>query len=128
MLLFWYDSETNLLNSFAGSSISKSMFCDFSNGTMCQMTRYNDSGIGWEVVSSVPGGPSSDHTGLPTGNGTSHQGKGSKYQTEGFAVETTNVNNPCHGRWVHFALIFSCFSCIRIKQIFKLSAVLILYL
>lgn len=72
------------------------------------MTRRNDSGIGWEVVSSAPGSPSYDHTSLPTGNGTSHQGKGSKYDIEGLAVETTNMNNPCHGGGPHFALIFSC--------------------
>lgn len=118
MLLFRYGSESNLPNSFAGSSISKNMFCDFSNGTMCQMTHYNDSGIGWEVVSSAPGSPSSDHTGLPTGNDTSHQGKGPKYQIQGFAVKTTNVNNSCHVGRAHFALIFSS---IKTKTIFKLS-------
>lgn len=40
---------------------------------MCHMNRCSQNGIGWEIVSHAYGGPSSDHTGLPTGS--SHQGK-----------------------------------------------------
>uniref|UniRef100_A0A3P9NA49 Metalloendopeptidase n=1 Tax=Poecilia reticulata TaxID=8081 RepID=A0A3P9NA49_POERE len=44
-------------------------YCGFSNGMMCQMSRCSQGGIGWEVVTQVHGGPSSDHTSLPSGNG-----------------------------------------------------------
>ncbi|GAA6220350.1 meprin A subunit beta-like isoform X1 [Lates japonicus] len=54
------------------STIAFKMYCGFSNGAMCHMNRCSQKGSGWEMVSHAYGGPSSDHTGLPTGS--SHQG------------------------------------------------------
>uniref|UniRef100_A0A087XQ11 Metalloendopeptidase n=1 Tax=Poecilia formosa TaxID=48698 RepID=A0A087XQ11_POEFO len=51
------------------SSVAFNSYCGFSNGMMCQMSRCSQGGIGWEVVTQVHGGPSSDHTSLPSGNG-----------------------------------------------------------
>ncbi|XP_075907118.1 meprin A subunit beta-like [Nelusetta ayraudi] len=56
------------------SSVIKSLFCDFSNSTMCQMTKCGTRSIGWELVPSVLSGPYTDHTSLPTGNKTSGNG------------------------------------------------------
>lgn len=56
------------------SSVIKSLFCDFSNGTMCQMTKCGTRSLGWELVPSVLSGPYTDHTSLPTGNNTSSHG------------------------------------------------------
>uniref|UniRef100_A0A3Q4HFI8 Metalloendopeptidase n=1 Tax=Neolamprologus brichardi TaxID=32507 RepID=A0A3Q4HFI8_NEOBR len=60
--------ELNLLYK-CSSSIAFKMYCGFTNGTMCQMNRCSKSGNGWEMVTGVYGGPSSDHTNLPSGNG-----------------------------------------------------------
>ncbi|XP_027868277.1 meprin A subunit beta-like isoform X1 [Xiphophorus couchianus] len=51
------------------STVAFNSYCGFSNGTMCQMSRCSQGGISWEVVTQVYGGPSSDHTSLPSGNG-----------------------------------------------------------
>ncbi|XP_043973292.1 meprin A subunit beta-like [Gambusia affinis] len=51
------------------STVAFNSYCGFSNGSMCQMSRCSQGGISWEVVTQVPGGPSSDHTSLPSGNG-----------------------------------------------------------
>ncbi|XP_054902946.1 meprin A subunit beta-like [Poeciliopsis prolifica] len=51
------------------STVAFNSYCGFSSGTMCQMSRCSQGGIGWEVVTKVHGGPSSDHTSLPSGNG-----------------------------------------------------------
>ncbi|KAM9723725.1 uncharacterized protein ACNS7B_019030 [Menidia menidia] len=59
--------ELNLLYK-CNSTISFVMHCSFSNGTMCQM-----SGNSWELVKQVSGGPNSDHTSLPSGNGDNGQ-------------------------------------------------------
>uniref|UniRef100_A0A3P9NA21 Metalloendopeptidase n=1 Tax=Poecilia reticulata TaxID=8081 RepID=A0A3P9NA21_POERE len=48
------------------STVAFSSYCGFSNGMMCQMSRCSQGGIGWEVVTQVHGGPSSDHTSLPS--------------------------------------------------------------
>lgn len=50
------------------STIAFKMYCGFSNGTMCQMNRCSLSGDSWELVTQAYGGPSSDHTSLPSGN------------------------------------------------------------
>uniref|UniRef100_A0A3Q2VU81 Metalloendopeptidase n=1 Tax=Haplochromis burtoni TaxID=8153 RepID=A0A3Q2VU81_HAPBU len=57
--------ELNLLYK-CSSSIAFKMYCGFTNGTMCQMNRCSKSGNGWEMVTGVYGGPSSDHTNLPS--------------------------------------------------------------
>jgi len=49
------------------------MQCSFPDETMCQMTSCSQSGLGWEMVTNVTGGPMSDHTNLPSGSG--EQGK-----------------------------------------------------
>uniref|UniRef100_A0A3B5LRB2 Metalloendopeptidase n=1 Tax=Xiphophorus couchianus TaxID=32473 RepID=A0A3B5LRB2_9TELE len=51
------------------STVAFMFFCDFSNGMMCQMNSCAQSGSGWEVVTQVNSGPSTDHTTLPAGNG-----------------------------------------------------------
>lgn len=67
--------ELNLLYK-CNSSIAFKMYCGFTNGTMCQMNRCSKSGNGWEMVTGVHGGPSSDHTNLPSGNGNPGQDAG----------------------------------------------------
>uniref|UniRef100_I3KGU4 Metalloendopeptidase n=1 Tax=Oreochromis niloticus TaxID=8128 RepID=I3KGU4_ORENI len=67
--------ELNLLYK-CSSSIAFKMYCGFTNGTMCQMNRCSKSGNGWEMVTGVYGGPSSDHTNLPSGNGGQGQDAG----------------------------------------------------
>ncbi|CAI5663616.1 unnamed protein product [Oreochromis niloticus] len=67
--------ELNLLYK-CNTSIAFKMYCGFTNGTMCQMNRCSKSGNGWEMVTGVYGGPSSDHTNLPNGNGNQGQDAG----------------------------------------------------
>ncbi|XP_061803074.1 meprin A subunit beta-like isoform X1 [Nerophis lumbriciformis] len=58
--------ELNMLYK-CNSSISFMMYCGFVGGAICQMTKCSQSGLkGWQMVSQVAGGPSSDHTGLPS--------------------------------------------------------------
>lgn len=64
------------------SSIAFKMYCDFSNGTTCQMNSCSRSGDGWELVTQVNGGPSSDHSSLPNGNGD--RGKLAKFPDSEF--------------------------------------------
>ncbi|XP_036928736.1 meprin A subunit beta-like isoform X1 [Acanthopagrus latus] len=52
------------------STIAFKMYCGFSNGTMCHMSNCSQSGSSWEMVTRADGGPSSDHTSLPSGNST----------------------------------------------------------
>ncbi|XP_017270793.1 meprin A subunit beta isoform X2 [Kryptolebias marmoratus] len=63
--------ELNLLYK-CNSAIAFMFYCDFSNG-MCQMVQCSQSGTSWQVVTQVNGGPSSDHTTLPSGNGNNSQ-------------------------------------------------------
>ncbi|XP_054638939.1 meprin A subunit beta-like [Dunckerocampus dactyliophorus] len=59
--------ELNMLYK-CNSSISFLMYCGFVDGAMCEMTKCSQSGLkGWQMMSQVAGGPSSDHTGLPSG-------------------------------------------------------------
>ncbi|KAM4735218.1 meprin A subunit beta-like [Anableps anableps] len=54
------------------SSVAFLFYCDFSNGNMCHMSQMSgcaQSGNEWKVVTQVNGGPVSDHTTLPAGNG-----------------------------------------------------------
>ncbi|XP_070407237.1 meprin A subunit beta isoform X2 [Nothobranchius furzeri] len=64
--------ELNLLYN-CSSTVAFMFYCGFSNGTMCEM---NQSGSGWEVVTQVSGGPTTDHTSLPSGNGEHGQEEG----------------------------------------------------
>ncbi|XP_016529420.1 meprin A subunit beta-like, partial [Poecilia formosa] len=59
--------ELNLLYN-CNTTIASKFYCGFSNGSMCQMSRCSGFGSGWEVVTQAPGGPSSDHTTLPSGS------------------------------------------------------------
>ncbi|CAI5663611.1 unnamed protein product [Oreochromis niloticus] len=67
--------ELNLLYK-CSSSIAFKMYCGFINGNTCQMNRCSKSGNGWEMVTAVYSGPSSDHTNLPSGNGNQGQDAG----------------------------------------------------
>ncbi|XP_037532507.1 meprin A subunit beta-like [Nematolebias whitei] len=64
--------ELNLLYN-CNSSIAFMLYCGFSNGTTCSMDQCSQNGKGWEVVTQVSGGPSSDHTSLPSGSGNINQ-------------------------------------------------------
>ncbi|KAK5921867.1 hypothetical protein CgunFtcFv8_019188 [Champsocephalus gunnari] len=68
--------ELNLLYK-CKSTIAFQMQCSFPDETMCQMTSCSQSGLGWEMVTKVKGGPVSDHTSLPSGSG--EQGKDAGY-------------------------------------------------
>ncbi|KAM8868894.1 meprin A subunit beta-like [Spinachia spinachia] len=61
--------ELNLLYG-CNATIASKMYCDFSNGTMCQMNRCSKGGSSWEMVTNVVAGPRSDHTNLPSGGDT----------------------------------------------------------
>ncbi|MEQ2204537.1 hypothetical protein XENOCAPTIV_014829 [Xenoophorus captivus] len=67
--------ELNLLYS-CNASIAFKFYCGFSNGTMCRMSRCSRGENDWEVVTQVHGGPSSDHTNLPSGSGDNGQKAG----------------------------------------------------
>ncbi|KAL3059750.1 hypothetical protein OYC64_014363 [Pagothenia borchgrevinki] len=68
--------ELNLLYK-CKSTIAFQMTCSFPDETMCQMTSCSQSGLGWEMVTHVTGGPVSDHTSLPSGCG--EQGEDAGY-------------------------------------------------
>ncbi|XP_033976381.1 meprin A subunit beta-like [Trematomus bernacchii] len=68
--------ELNLLYK-CKSTIAFQMQCSFPDETMCQMTSCSQSGLGWEMVTNVTGGPVSDHTNLPSGSG--EQGEDAGY-------------------------------------------------
>ncbi|XP_033976679.1 meprin A subunit beta-like isoform X3 [Trematomus bernacchii] len=68
--------ELNLLYK-CKSTIAFQMTCSFPDETMCQMTSCSQSGLGWEMVTNVTGGPMSDHTNLPSGSG--EQGEDAGY-------------------------------------------------
>uniref|UniRef100_A0A3Q3FVY3 Metalloendopeptidase n=1 Tax=Kryptolebias marmoratus TaxID=37003 RepID=A0A3Q3FVY3_KRYMA len=58
--------ELNLLYKCSKSFM---FYCGFSNGTMCEMNQSLQNGSHWEVVTQVDGGPSYDHTNLPSETG-----------------------------------------------------------
>ncbi|KAJ4922791.1 hypothetical protein JOQ06_022778 [Pogonophryne albipinna] len=68
--------ELNLLYK-CKSTIAFQMQCSFPDETMYQMTSCSQSGLGWEMVTNVTGGPMSDHTNLPSGSG--EQGEDAGY-------------------------------------------------
>ncbi|XP_032413130.1 meprin A subunit beta-like [Xiphophorus hellerii] len=59
--------ELNLLYN-CNTTIAFKFYCGFSDGSMCQMSRSSGGQSGWEVVTQAQGGPSSDHTTLPSGS------------------------------------------------------------
>nr|XP_054597343.1 meprin A subunit beta-like [Nothobranchius furzeri] len=66
------------LNRFynCNSTAAFQMYCGFINGSMCQMRQCSRSGNGWEMISQVQGGPSSDHTSLLSKNTNQDQETG----------------------------------------------------
>uniref|UniRef100_A0A3B4U5S9 Metalloendopeptidase n=1 Tax=Seriola dumerili TaxID=41447 RepID=A0A3B4U5S9_SERDU len=58
------------------STIAFKMYCGFSKENMCHMTRCSQSSSDWKMVTRVDGGPSSDHTSLPSGNSGQGQDAG----------------------------------------------------
>uniref|UniRef100_G3NGM1 Metalloendopeptidase n=1 Tax=Gasterosteus aculeatus aculeatus TaxID=481459 RepID=G3NGM1_GASAC len=58
--------ELNLLYK-CNTTIASKMYCDFSNGSMCEMNQCSKGGSSWEMVTNVVAGPKSDHTNLPSG-------------------------------------------------------------
>ncbi|XP_037836426.1 meprin A subunit beta isoform X2 [Kryptolebias marmoratus] len=67
--------ELNLLYK-CNSAVAFMFYCDFTNGTMCEMDRCSRNGSSWEMVTQVDGGPSFDHTSLPSENGDNSQEEG----------------------------------------------------
>ncbi|XP_035991189.1 meprin A subunit beta [Fundulus heteroclitus] len=67
--------ELNLLYS-CSETVAFKFFCGFTDGAMCKMNRRSTNGNSWKVVTDVHGGPSSDHTSLPSGSGDNGQPKG----------------------------------------------------
>ncbi|XP_053737364.1 meprin A subunit beta-like [Synchiropus splendidus] len=47
-------------------SVAFQLYCDFSDGAMCHMTNRSGGSTKWERVTRAEGGPSSDHTSLPS--------------------------------------------------------------
>ncbi|XP_028280341.1 meprin A subunit beta-like [Parambassis ranga] len=103
--------ELNLLYK-CNSSITFMMKCSFSEGSTCQTSRCSQSSNGWEMVTQAQGGPSSDHTGLPNGNGTiSHQAGHFMHASTATGQQgdsawlETNIMSPkrdCHVQCLHF--------------------------
>lgn len=90
------------------STIAFKMYCGFSNGTKCHMSNCSQSGSSWEMVTRADGGPSSDHTSLPSGNST-HQGEFSTFQ-KSFSSLLVVFKKPIKSpkQWISiFALIFA---------------------
>ncbi|XP_071325719.1 meprin A subunit beta-like isoform X5 [Trachinotus anak] len=94
------------------SAIAFKMFCGFSKGNMCHMTCCSQNGSGWEMVTRAYGGPSSDHTSLPSGIGGHGQDGGyfmhastaSGKEGDSAWLEThrTNSNRHCHVQCLQF--------------------------
>ncbi|XP_015227342.1 PREDICTED: meprin A subunit beta-like [Cyprinodon variegatus] len=57
--------ELNLLYN-CNTTVAFKFYCGFSNGKMCQMSHCSQSENRWNVVTQANGGPSSDHTTLPS--------------------------------------------------------------
>ncbi|XP_072242962.1 meprin A subunit beta-like [Leuresthes tenuis] len=103
--------ELNLLYK-CNSTIAFMMYCGFSNGTMCQMSPCSQRGNAWEVVKQVSGGPSSDHTNLPSGNSDHGQETGyfmhvstaSGQEGDSARLETQMMNpkRGCHVQCLQF--------------------------
>ena len=70
-VLIWSDQPNNDFCFMpTDSTIAFKMYCSFSNLTECGMSRCSSGGGGWQWVTHAAGGPTSDHTTLPSpGNG-----------------------------------------------------------
>ncbi|XP_073340743.1 meprin A subunit beta-like [Pagrus major] len=86
--------ELNLLYK-CNSTIAFKMYCGFTNGTTCHMSNCSRSGKGWEMVTRADGGPSSDHTSLPSGN-SNHQGQ----NTSSFMHASTASGKEGDSAWL----------------------------
>ncbi|XP_042345185.1 meprin A subunit beta-like [Plectropomus leopardus] len=103
--------ELNLLYK-CNSSIAFKMHCSFSDGTMCQMNGCSKSGRGWEMVKAALGGPRTDHTTLPNGNGDHGHGaayfmhastaKGKEGDSARLETHTMTPNRDCHVQCLQF--------------------------
>ncbi|MED6242769.1 hypothetical protein ATANTOWER_009490, partial [Ataeniobius toweri] len=103
--------ELNLLYS-CNASIAFKFYCGFSDGTMCQMSRCSRDENDWEVVTQVHGGPSADHTNLPSGSGDNgrqagyfiHATTASGQEGDSIQLETEVVkpNRACNVQCLQF--------------------------
>ncbi|XP_062421544.1 meprin A subunit beta-like [Pungitius pungitius] len=92
------------------TTIASRMYCDFSNGTMCQMNRCSKGGSSWEMVTNVVGGPSSDHTNLPSGRDSGvvgyfmHASTASAQEGDSAWLQTQEMrpNRECHVQCLQF--------------------------
>ncbi|KAG7216908.1 hypothetical protein INR49_001562 [Caranx melampygus] len=94
------------------STIAFKMHCGFSNKSICNMTRCSKTGSGWEMVTRADGGPSSDHTSLPSGSSAQGQDKGyfmhastaSGEEGDSAWLETHRMNSSrdCHVQCLQF--------------------------
>ncbi|XP_041650196.1 meprin A subunit beta-like [Cheilinus undulatus] len=76
------------------STIAFMMYCGFSNSTTCRMSTCAKGGRGWELTSSVTAGPTSDHTGLPGGDGATTG------QAGDFMYATTETGEEGDSAWL----------------------------
>ncbi|XP_053737719.1 meprin A subunit beta-like isoform X2 [Synchiropus splendidus] len=60
------DVEELNLRYDCNDSVAFQLYCDFSDGAMCHMTNCSGGSTKWERVTRAEGGPSSDHTSLPS--------------------------------------------------------------
>ncbi|XP_037532509.1 meprin A subunit beta-like [Nematolebias whitei] len=103
--------ELNLLYN-CNSTVAFMFYCGFSNGTMCEMNQRSQNGSLWEVVTQADGGPSSDHTTLPSGKRDSGQEEGyfihastaSSKQGDSAQLETQKLHpkRECRVQCLHF--------------------------
>ncbi|KAM9797844.1 uncharacterized protein ACB057_008878 [Neosynchiropus ocellatus] len=84
------DVEELNLRYGCNDSIAFQLFCDFSDGDMCHMTHCSRGSTKWERVTSAEGGPSSDHTNLPTG-ATAEDGSTPEAPTEGHFMHVSTA-------------------------------------
>uniref|UniRef100_A0A3Q3G7S9 Metalloendopeptidase n=1 Tax=Kryptolebias marmoratus TaxID=37003 RepID=A0A3Q3G7S9_KRYMA len=84
------------------------MYCGFSNGNMCQMNQCTKNDNGWEVVTQADGGPSSDHTSLPSGNGNkgffihASTASGQKGDSARLETQTISPERKCNVQCLQF--------------------------
>uniref|UniRef100_A0A3Q3ASZ9 Metalloendopeptidase n=1 Tax=Kryptolebias marmoratus TaxID=37003 RepID=A0A3Q3ASZ9_KRYMA len=99
--------ELNLLYK-CKSFIAFKMYCGFSNGNMCQMNQCTKNDNGWEVVTQADGGPSSDHTSLPSGNGNkgffihASTASGQKGDSARLETQTISPERKCNVQCLQF--------------------------
>uniref|UniRef100_A0A3Q2QG24 Metalloendopeptidase n=1 Tax=Fundulus heteroclitus TaxID=8078 RepID=A0A3Q2QG24_FUNHE len=98
--------ELNLL--YSCSECLQTFFCGFSDGEICNMNRRSTNENSWKVVTDVHGGPSSDHTSLPSGSqqkgyfihastASGQEGDSAKLETE-----VVKLNRGCNVQCLQF--------------------------